>query len=44
VLRAAIALVRPARDLAYRCYVLGFGCADLSGYCAARLRALGARR
>jgi hypothetical protein len=40
LLRAAIVLVRPARNLAYRLYVLGFGFADLSGYCSARIRAL----
>jgi hypothetical protein len=40
LLRAAIALARPARDLAYRLYVPGFGFADLSGYCLARIRAV----
>jgi len=43
LLRAAVALVRTARNAAYRLYVLGFGFADLSGYCSARIRALGAR-
>jgi len=43
LLRAAIALGRRARNLAYRLYVLGLGFADLSGYCSARIRALGAR-
>jgi hypothetical protein len=43
LLRAAIALARIARTPAYRLYVLGFGFADLSGYCRARIRALGAR-
>jgi hypothetical protein len=41
LLRAAIALARSARNPAYRLYVLGFGFADLSGYCSARIRALG---
>ena len=40
LLRAAIALARTARNPAYRLYVLGFGFADLSGYCGARVRAL----
>ena len=39
LLRAAIAWVRTARDPAYRLYVLGFGFADISGYCKACLRA-----
>jgi len=43
LLRAAIVLARPARNLAYRLYVLGFGFADLCGYCAARIRAPRAR-
>jgi len=40
LLRAAVACVRTRRTLAYRLYVLGFGLADLSGYCRARIRAL----
>ena len=40
LLRAAIALARPARNVAYRLYVLGFGFADLSGYCGACIRTL----
>ena len=43
-LRAAIALCRFNRTWAYRFYVLGFGFADLSGYCKARLRAARERR
>ena len=44
LLRSAIALVGTARNTAYRLYVLGFGFADLSGYCRARIRALRAHR
>jgi hypothetical protein len=43
LLRAAVAAVRTRRTLGYRLYVLGFGFADLSGYCSARLRAHRAR-
>jgi hypothetical protein len=43
-LRAAIALCRFNRAWAYRFYVLGFGFADLSGFCRARLRAARERR
>lgn len=39
LLSAAAAWVRTARDPAYRLYVLGFGFADISGYCRACLRA-----
>ena len=38
-LRAAIGLCRFSRTWAYRLYVLGFGFADLSGFCKARIRA-----
>jgi hypothetical protein len=43
-LRAAIGLCRLNRTWAYRFYVLGFGFADLSGFCKARLRAARERR
>jgi hypothetical protein len=43
LLRAAMALARTAGELAYRLYLLGFGFADLSGYCRARIRALRAQ-
>jgi len=43
-LRAAMGLCRFSRTWAYRFYVLGFGFADLSGFCKARLRAARGRR
>jgi hypothetical protein len=43
-LRAAIGFCRFNRTWAYRFYVLGFGFADLSGFCKARLRAVRERR
>lgn len=39
LLRAAVGVFGIGRGLAYRLFVLGFGFADLSGFCAARLRA-----
>jgi hypothetical protein len=44
LLRAAVAAVMTRRSLGYRLYVLGFGFADLSGYCRERIRSLRAQR
>jgi hypothetical protein len=43
-MRSAIGLCRFNRTWAYRFYVLGFGFADLSGFCRERIRAMRARR
>jgi hypothetical protein len=43
-MHGAIGLCRFSRTWAYRFYVLGFGFADLSGFCRERIRAMRARR